>query len=545
MAEHELEAVLGRILESARELTGARYAALGVLGESRRELEQFITAGIDQAAHRAIGHLPRGRGVLGVLIDDPRPLRLKDVTRHPQSYGFPAAHPEMRRFLGVPIIIRGEPWGNLYLTEKDTGSEFTDEDEEAVIVLADWAATAIDNARLYGSSERRREELERAVRSFDAARDIIDAISGSASLELVLELIVKRGRALVDARTALIMLREGDELVVQASAGFAIDARGHRLPLSRSTSGQVLRSGRSQRVDAPSEMLVAPVNLGVPEASCALLVPMVHRGMGLGVLAAFDHGPEAGAFTASEEALLRTFAASAATAVAINRSVEAERLRGTIEAADAERARWARELHDETLQSLGAVRVALASSLGRQDAAGREETIRQAIDDIEVEIGNLRAIISDLRPSMLDDLGLLPAIEALLVRRRAAGLEISSELAIPERTSSAGDGLPAELETTVYRVIQEALTNVSKHARADSARVAVRLEGGAVRIEVADDGVGFDPGTRTNGFGLAGMRERVYLAGGTLEIKPQETGTCLRASLPIRPPPAAAWADLG
>ena len=171
--------------------------------------------------------------MLGVLIHDPRPLRLADVGEHPQSYGFPAAHPEMHSFLGVPIVIRGQAWGNLYLTEKEGGGDFTDEDEEAVIVLVQWAATAIDNARLYEDTERRRDQLERAVRSLEAARDITDAITSASDLDRILELIVKRGRALVDARTVLIMLREGDELVVAASAGHARGARGNRMPVSR------------------------------------------------------------------------------------------------------------------------------------------------------------------------------------------------------------------------------------------------------------------------------------------------------------------------
>lgn len=532
VAEHDTEAVLDRILEEAREITGARYAALGVLDDSRRGLERFITVGIDEAAHRAIGDLPRGRGVLGVLIKDPRPLRLSDVGQHPHSYGFPMGHPQMHSFLGVPIVVRGQAWGNLYLTEKEGGGGFTAEDEEAVVVLAQWAATAIENARLYESSERRREQLERAVRALEAARDIADAISGESTLTRVLELVVKRGRALVGARSIVILLREADELVVAASAGHAAGARGHRLPISRSTSGEVLQRGRAERIsDVGSRLRISPEELGVPDARSALLVPMLHRGTGVGVLAAFDRGDGGTEFTDDDEQLLRTFAASAANAVALNQSVEADRLRSTIAAADAERRRWARELHDQTLQSLGGLRVALASILARADVAAKDTAIRQAIEDIEVEIDNLRGIITDLRPSMLDDLGLLPAIEALLDRRRDAGLEISSHLALPD----PGDpGLDPELETTVYRLVQEALTNVVKHARAGSARVSIDTSDGEVTIEVEDDGDGFDTGSHTNGFGLAGMRERVYLARGRLEIESRKgSGTLVRVHLPM------------
>jgi GAF domain-containing protein len=190
VSEHDTEAVLDRILHEARDVTGARYAALGVLDERRTELERFLTLGLDDATHRAIGELPRGRGVLGVLIADPRPLRLTEVGNHPQSYGFPVGHPEMHSFLGVPIVIRGIGWGNLYLAEKDGGGGFTEEDEEAAVALAQWAAVAIDNARLYEDSEQRRHQLERAVRSLEAARDIAEAITGQSGLERILELIV-------------------------------------------------------------------------------------------------------------------------------------------------------------------------------------------------------------------------------------------------------------------------------------------------------------------------------------------------------------------
>ena len=401
MAEHHTEAILDRILREAREITGARYVALGVLDEYRVELERFLAVGIDEDGRTAIGDLPRGRGVLGVLIENPMPLRLADVGQHPRSYGFPLGHPAMSSFLGVPILIRGEAWGNLYLTEKDGGGEFTDEDEEAVVMLAQLAATAIDNARLYEASERRREQLERAVRSLEAARDIADAISGASDLQRILDLVAKRGRALVDARSVVIMLREGNDLVVVASAGHAHANPGQHLPVASWTSGQVLEGGRAERIsDAAARLTIGPHELGVPDAHSALLVPMLSHGTGIGIVAAFDRGPIGDEFTDEDEQLLRTFAASAANAVAISRSVEADRLGTTIASADAERRRWASELHDQTLQSLGALRVALASIVDRGDASTKDDAIRQAVADVELEIESLRRIIADMRPSM-------------------------------------------------------------------------------------------------------------------------------------------------
>ena len=531
VAEHDVEAVLDRILEAACKITGASYAALGVLDESRTQLQRFLTRGIDPDTYRAIGDLPHGRGVLGVLIEDPRPLRLADVTQHPYSYGFPAHHPPMQTFLGVPLVIGGAPWGNLYLADKQGGAEFTARDEEAMVVLAQWAAVAIDNARLYETSERRRQQLEGVVQSLAAARDITDAISGESSLERILELIVKRGRALVDARAVLILLREGEELVVAASAGHVGDAEGRRLAVSGSTSGWVLERDHPERItDAHARLRVAPAELGVPDARCALLVPMRHRGERVGVLAAFDRGPRQEPFTVEDEQTLGSFAAAAGNAVAINRSVRAERLHSALAAAETERGRWARELHDQTLQSLGGLRVALSAALRRGDPANKDEVIRQAIEDIESEIDNLRGIISDLRPSALDDLGLSAAVEALLDRRRENGLKITSELALP--AVRIDGGLGRDLETTISRVVQEALTNVAKHARADKARVSIAIARDAVVVEVEDNGVGFDSRESTTGFGLAGIRERVSLAGGTVEVLPASTGTVIRARLP-------------
>jgi signal transduction histidine kinase len=326
------------------------------------------------------------------------------------------------------------------------------------------------------------------------------------------------------------MLREGNELDVVAGAGHTADAAGRRMPISGSTSGQVLERGVPERVaDVSTRLRIAPADLGVPDAHTALLVPMLHRGAGVGVLAAFDRRNPDRAFSSADEELLRTFAQSAANAVAIKRSVEADRLRSAVAAADQERGRWARELHDETLQALGALRVTLASAVRRGDPETGEMAMRQAIADIEEEISNLRALITDLRPSLLDDLGLLPAIDALLDRRREDGLRIDAELSLPDPGTG---GLDAELETTIYRLVQEALTNVVKHAHASVVQVNASLAEGEVVIEVSDDGTGFDPDATSGGFGLAGMRERAYLAGGRLEVESDRSGTRVRAYLP-------------
>ena len=545
VSDLDMPAILQRVLGAAREVTGARYAALGVLSEDRERLEEFLVDGIDDRVRAEIGESPRGRGVLGVLISDPRPLRLDDVTKHPRSYGFPEGHPEMRSFLGVPLIIRGRAWGNLYLAEKvGGGGTFTAADEEAALILADLAGVAIENARLYASSESRRRELERAVRGLEATRDVSVAIGGETGSDRVLELIAKRSRDLVDARAVLIMLCEGPDLVVAASAGYADDVRGHRLPIAESSSGQVLQRGIPERIaQVGSRLRIAPAELGIPDAHTALLVPMLHRRAPLGVLAAFDRGANSAPFSAIDEDLLQTFAGSAANAIAISRSVEADRLRASLAAADAERSRWARELHDDTLQIFGGLRVLLAGTLRRGDSARYERAMADAIEGISQGIEGLRAIIADLRPAALDEIGLQPALEALVHRRSTDTLKIVSRLELPGR----GFGSPAldpELETTVYRLVQEALTNVSKHSSARTAQVTVTAAPRALTVEVRDDGAGFDTEVATAGYGLAGMRERVYLVGGTLEVSSEpDTGTTIRARLPVRPAAAPLRRD--
>ena len=533
VSELDPDAVLEQVLATARELTGARYAALGILDESRTGLRDFVTSGVDEATHRAIGDLPHGRGVLGLLIEEPKPLRLPDVTMHPRSYGFPPGHPEMSTFLGVPVLIRGEAWGNLYLTEKQGGDAFDDADEESAMTLAGWAAIAIENARLYEGADRRRAELERAVRGLEATTAIARAIGGETRIDRVLELIAKRGRALVGARGVLIALLDGEELVVAATAGETpSDLQGTRLPSSGSVLGDVVRDRRPERIADIGSRLRSPGGaLGLSGAG--LLVPLDFRGKALGVLAAFDRTDSTDAgFDADDERLMLAFAASAATAVSTAQTVERDRLRHALRAAEDERGRWARELHDETLQGLAALRVGLSAAAREPDPDALRTHIAGAVEQITGEIQNLRAIISDLRPAALDQLGLGPALEALANRVAASeGLEIALSLEL--------EPLDPEIETTVYRLVQEALTNVKKHAAATAVRVDVRSVPGHLELIVADDGAGFDPTATSAGFGLAGMRERAALAGGTFDVTSNESGTTLHATLPSGEPPVA------
>jgi signal transduction histidine kinase len=532
VAERELEGVFERLLDVARELTGANYAAIGVLDEARENLADFITAGIDPHAHTLIGDLPRGRGVLGLLISNPVPLRLSDVGDHIRSYGFPPGHPAMTSFLGVPILIRGEAWGNLYLTDK-RGKAFDEADEEAAVVLASWAAIAVDNARLYNEATQRRDDLERSVRALEATSEIARAIGGETRLDRVLELIAKRSRALVEASGVAILLGDGDEFLIAATAG-EIPRRivGRRVSRAGSVAGRVVVTGRAERVsDLGNSLRFALGDLGV-RATSAMFVPLRFRGKTLGVIEAFDRnaGPE---FRGEDERLLMAAAASAATAVATAQSVEQDRLRRSMRAAEEERRRWARELHDETLQGLGGLRVVLSSARRSQDLTALHQTLENAVQQIGEEIANLRALITELRPAALDELGLAPALDALFDRVRTLhGLELEARVELRYEARSAPTRLDTDLETTIYRLVQESLGNAARHAQAE--RVAVEVVEGEseVHIAVTDDGVGFDPGAPSSGFGLTGMRERIALAGGTLGITSSDAGTTIKASIP-------------
>lgn len=532
LSELDLEAVLQSVVEAARELTGARYAALGVLDPERRELERFINVGIDEAGRRGIGNLPRGRGVLGELIREPKPLRLADVERHPHAYGFPPGHPPMHSFLGVPIAVRGETYGNLYMTEKQGAGEFDDRDEEAAVTLASWAGIAIENARLYTTLSEREVEVEQALRRAETSVDIARTVGGETDVERVLDLIVKRARALVEAKALLVLLRRGDNLFVAAHAGEASpEAESLEIPIEDAVFGGALQERVSYRLDrnTPPSRAHLRERLG---AETALVVPMLFRGRAVGLLVALDREAGGLEFDNEDERLLQSFASSAATAVATAQTVEAEQLRQRVESAERERERWARELHDDTLQNLAAIRIQLATALGSAEeerAARIESAAEQAIAQLEGQIGELNRLINDLRPAALERLGLAGALQALAEENSArSGVAIEPAIELSEERSGEEDRI-------VYRLVQEALTNVLKHANASRVEVSATEGEGTIRIVVSDDGDGFDTTSATAGRGLRGMRERIELLGGEIEVTSASgDGTKITACVPMQ-----------
>jgi signal transduction histidine kinase len=537
LAELDVEVVLHTVLSAARQLTTARYAAVGVLDESRSELERFLTSGIDEATHRQIGALPRGRGVLGELIVNPTPLRLGDVGSHPRSYGFPAGHPPMKTFLGVPLSAGGEPFGNIYLAEKASGEPFTIDDERALVALSRFAGIAIDHARRYAMVESQRAELQRAVSALDATVQIARAVGGETNLDTVLELVADRGLALVSA-TMLVIEREidGDMVVVAAAGELQTDIVGRALDADGSLAGAALRERSTLRLEEPLNRVKFEQHgvgrLGL-SANAGLVVPMLFRSEGYGVLIALDRTEGGPHFSAHDQRMLEAFATSAATAIATAVSVQAERASQRLMAAESERARWARELHDETLQNLAALQIAIAGQLRTRDPAAMVDFMGTAAAQLDTEIQNLRSLISELRPAALDDLGLGPAITTLADRTKQQGLDVRLSVDLFYDAGKAPDRLAQEVETAVYRITQEALTNARKHGNASHVNVDLWEDDSQVHLTVQDDGVGFDPEARTQGFGLTGIRERVELLCGELELSSiADKGTTLTVAVP-------------
>jgi signal transduction histidine kinase len=534
VSDLDLEHVLRAVLEAARELTDARYAAIGVIDDQRRELERFVFVGIDEETQRRIGHLPRGHGILGELIRNPKPLRLDRISDHPHSYGFPAGHPPMTTFAGAPVMIRGEAYGNIYLSEKGNGAAFDEADEAVLVLLSEWAAVAIENARLYESAEADRRDLQRVVRGLEATAYLSRDVGGETDPERVRDLIAKRARALVDARLVVLLLADGDALRVAACAGEGGDALIDRLvPIEGPLRDNVLAGTSERRAVVPGAPLET---LGLAGAQI-LLVPLRSRGERAGLLVAAQRlDTPSGEFSADDELVLNSLAAAATSALSANEAIQATQLQLAIQASERERARWARELHDETLQELGAMRLSQAAALKAADIEQMRDALRAAGAQTERTIASLEGLIRELRPAALDQLGVEAALESLAERltdREGLRVDIDVSLASGDGSGSAAPRLDPELEATIYRVTQEALNNVAKHAEADGARVAVVEEDDHVRVIVEDDGKGMTAGNG-GGFGLIGMRERVSLAGGELEIGPGgRGGTRITARLPV------------
>jgi signal transduction histidine kinase len=522
-SELSLDSLLRRLAETAVELTGARYGALGVIDRLGTGLEQFITVGVDEHTKATIGDLPRGRGILGVPIRDHQALRLTELTADPRSAGFPPGHPPMSSFLGVPIMLRGSAYGNLYLTEK-AGGNFTEEDEEIVRLLASQAAAAIENARLYESARQWSRQLE-------LLNEVSEALTTETDLSQLLDLAAARLRELLDARVVLIELPTPDGLALRVESAVGENAGsllGLRLNRASSKAGKTLERQRPERIDSliddPEVDQTAPRLL---EATTALYVPMMVTNRTLGVIAAYDKKADDHCFSDADLRVATAFANRAAVAIELSERVGREAVRALVEGQEIERKRVARELHDETGQALMSILLGLKGleeQVGAEPLARIRDLVSSALEDV-------RRLAAELRPSVLDDFGLEPALERLVATvSERAGIEIHLNVA-------SSDTLPPEYTVALYRIVQESLTNIVKHAEARTVSVVISASTDSVRAVIEDNGKGFDQTTvRDGALGLVGMRERVLLLDGRFEITSSPGhGTDVVVELPLRP----------
>jgi signal transduction histidine kinase len=517
-AELSLPAALQRIVELAAEITDARYGALGVLGRDGL-ITEFITTGVSDAERAAIGHIPVGRGILGVLIHDARPLRLHDIAGDPRSVGFPANHPPMRSFLGAPVTARGRVYGNLYMTEKAGGGDFDADDERALTLLATQAGVAIENAYLYEQAQDRARRLE-------AVRAITTAILAGTDSGEILGMIVGHARQLVGADLATLALPAGtDQLVIEAADGLLSELlQGATFPISESVTGEVLRTGKAVALaDASADDRIAQPIVRA-RLGPALFIPLAVRGRTLGSLTVANArgGPP---LREAAVQLVETFAEQAAVAL------EYARLQGQLQrlAVLEDRERIAKELHDGAIQALFAVGMGLQGSAllaGSDDVRAR---IQNAVEELDRVIRDLRNYVFGLRPGILADRQLDQALQRLVEEfgERTGVLAIADvdPAAAAELTGRAAD---------VVQLAREALSNVSRHAEAATCRVSLYRDEGSSVLEVDDDGRGFDPAAATGtGQGLGNLRERAESLGGRAEIHsvPGE-GTKVRITIP-------------
>jgi signal transduction histidine kinase len=523
-SELSLDAVLQKLVETASELTGARYAALGVLDPTRARLERFVTAGIDEDTRAEIGDPPAGRGILGVLVQDPTPLRLSRISDDPRSVGFPPGHPAMRTFLGVQVTLRGVAYGNLYLTEKEGGADFSEEDEEVVQLLAAQAAVAIENARLYESAIRWSNQLE-------SLNEVASALVSEFELGRLLQLVADRLRELIQASLVTIALPHGEGARIEAAAGE--DAQSHlgMLIPPRSKTMRVLERRRSERVDSTiDDPEIDQDSARRLNMRAALYVPLVLRDRAIGVVTVRDKRGADPRFSHDDLRLAEVFAQRASVAVDLSHRVAQDALRRVVSAQEAERRRLARELHDETGQALTSILLGLRAVEDAEGELELREAIGEVRDLVRSTLRDVRRLAVELRPTALDDFGLVPALERL-----TDSFAEQTGISVDFQASLTSGRLPTEIETALYRIVQESLTNIVKHARAGSVSVVLTRKEDAVSVVVEDDGVGFEPGRpRDGGIGLLGMQERVALLGGRLAIESRPgAGTTFVAEVPL------------
>ena len=496
----DLQPVLSRIVEAATQLTDARYGALGVIG-SESFLVEFVTTGLSEEERHRIGDLPHGHGILGLLIHHPEAIRLDELSSHPQSVGFPANHPPMRSFLGVPVRIRGTVFGNFYLTEKAGGASFTEQDQALVEALASTAGFFIDNARAYGLSERRRQWLE-------ASATLAEALQPPIDLDDALAEVARLARAMTGAEATAVLHLEDGAAVHTIAAEPSTDAVVEQALVT--LEGQPWPRQDADPVDTP---------LG---DFAATLVPLRTHLVSSGLLVILDRA-DTTTPTYDERIMLAAFADQAGLALDRAQAVED---RAEL-AVTSDRERIARDLHDVVIQRLFATGLQLQGAISMARAPGVAERIDEAVEALDTTIRDIRTTIFELQqhrrgPSLRSDL-------RQLAREYAPLLKFDPTV---HTVGPVDNAVPAEVRAQLLPVLREALSNLARHAAAEHGEVTVEVDDREVRLTVLDDGVGIGPDAAESG--LRNARRRASALGGTLELTPREPrGTSFVWRVPV------------
>ncbi|WP_431955812.1 GAF domain-containing protein [Nocardia lijiangensis] len=520
----DLDNTLRTIVHTAIELVDARYGALGVreADKSSKQLAEFVYEGIDDRTRVMIGDLPRGHGVLGLLFEQPKPIRLADMSAHPSSVGFPAHHPPMKTFLGVPVQVRDEIFGNLYLTEKSGGQEFTEDDEVVVQALAAAAGIAIANARLYEESRIRQQWLQ-------ATQDVATVVLAGGDPDEVLELITARALTVTGSACAYLALPEDPdmpseevgELVVVSAAG--LDARqivGQRIPVHGSDTGAAFRDEQHVPSDEPStaQELDLPGKYGPPLTS-----PLRAGHSVIGVLVTM-RSAEMPAMDAAGQMMMTGFANQAALALQLANTQRRMRELDVV----SERDRIARDLHDHVIQRLFAVGLSLQGTAQRTRAPEVKSRLVDTINDVQTIVQDIRHSIFDLHSSTAAEAPVLRKRLHAVVAEMTADTDLRTSIRLAGPVSVLGPAMFDDLEA----VLREALSNVVRHAQATAVSVKLAI-GDDVVLEVTDNGIGL-PEHLTRRSGLANMAARTHETGGSFHAGAGPSGgTVIRWSVPL------------
>ncbi|MBB5788796.1 sensor histidine kinase [Jiangella mangrovi] len=518
--ELELETALRRIVAAAIDLVDCRYGALGVIGDDG-QLAQFIPVGISEEEIAKIAHWPHGRGLLGLLIKEPETLRLEEISSHSESYGFPEGHPPMHSFLGVPIRVRDEVFGNLYLTEKKNRREFDEQDEIIVKALATAAGIAIENARLYDATRRRETWL-------DASAEVTQALLSGTELGEALQLIARHAREMASAHTGVVVVPDKTGRLMRVAAADGEGAASlveFEFAATGTLTESVLTSAEPRAVNEIRQGAEPSPLLDRLPGGPALLVPLGASASMRGVLVLVKRRGEA-PFVGPAVRMLHAFASQAAVGLELADARKEAEEHGLVD----DRERIARDLHDVVVQQLFASAMSLTAVARLVDNPDLASRVERTVDDLDATIRQIRSTIFALHSRREDVAESLRGRLVSVVESAREQLGFAPSLQLVGELENA---VPDDVGEQLVPVLQEALSNVVRHAKARRVDVIVAVADGAATLQVGDDGVGLPSERRHSG--LANLTQRAEALGGTFEAVPREGGgTVVRWQVPLQ-----------